>query len=549
MRMGDYRLVLAIVVTALYSFPSLADPPMSPPPAPAVELGQVETNLLSATVAWEQLAANPNALDADALQRYQQSICRLLHAAVCSCQLDPQTGLTLNTPAGPRTIPIRYICVPWFPEEVAALRFATVDSSAYLKRVYSYPGMGVPMLGVTKDAGMRGAAQQFLIDNTRFALTALLRPNPAAVKACLRGEAVADPIAVLELYDPLNVGCVEIAGRKVSLARDLSSALAQMKAEGENPQRFRLEFRRPGTVYEGSSLRLSRPYQPGKMPVVFVHGARSDPYAWMDLVNDLRADPEISSRYQFWVVGYSTGEPFVVSAAKMRNDCRLAQAIFNGNGADPAMSQWVLIGYSLGGQVVRLQVTYSESILWNTFSRKPPQQIRAPQDERQRLAQDFFFEPLPFVTEAIYIAGTQLGPTPAGGLVFRAAAFATHFESERQQEFRSIRRENPFTFMRIPGTFGSIPSSMDLMRRHSRFQESAYRLPNAEWVTTHDIIGTGGFAGRSDHVVPVYSARSPGAADEYFVPVKHEELHTDERTVERVRQILLQHEANFERSR
>src|SRR5262249_15411202 len=158
------------------------------------------------------------------------------------------------------------------------------------------------------------------------------------------------------------------------------------------------------------------------------------------------------------------------------------------SGADPAMCQWVLIGYSMGGTVVRLQVTYSESILWDTFSRKPLDQIKAPEDVRQRLAQDFYFEPLPFVTEAIYIAGTQLGPTPAAAVAFRIGAISTRFERERQQEFRSLRRENPLTLKRVPPVFDGIPSSMDLMRRHSRTQEAAYRLPNADWITTHDII-------------------------------------------------------------
>jgi hypothetical protein len=536
--MAKDRLLLTFVFAALYCFPSFAEPPAS---TPATEIGEVEASLLAATEAWQQLAANSAALDPDAFQRYQQNLCRLLQAAMVSGRLDPQAGLTLSTPAGPRTIPIRYYCMPWSPQEVGSLGFASVDPSKELKRVYSCPGLGVPILGTSRDAGLRGCAQQYLIEGIHFPLTAVLRPNPPMIKACLRGEFVAEPPAVLEMYDPHRWAYVEIAGHNVPLARDLSSGVAQTKADGESPKRTRMEFTRPGTVYEGPSLRMLEPYQPGKMPLVFVHGARSDPYAWADIINDLRADPEIFCRYQFWVVRYSTGEPFVVSAAKMRNDCQQVQAMFSSCGPDPALCQWVLIGYSLGGQVTRLQVTYSDDILWNTFSRKPLNEIKATDEQRARLAQDFFFEPLPFVTEVIYIAGTQLGPTIPAAFVFRFAASRTRFEGERQQEFRDMRRENPLTFVRIPGTFGGIPSSMDLMRRHSDFQEAAYSLRNSEWTTTHNIIGTGGHGGRSDHVQPIYSARSPGAASELQVPVKHEQVHTDERSVQRVREILYQH--------
>jgi hypothetical protein len=549
MGMGKSQLILSLVLGALCCVSGSANPPTSTPPVPASELGEVESSLLSAAESWEKLAANPAALDADAFQRYQESLCRLLRTALATCRLDPRIGITVNTPAGTRTIPVHYVGMHWFPDEVESLRFATVDPSAYLKRVHSCPGLGVPLLGVSKDARMRGAAQPFLIEGMYFSLTAVLRPNPAAVKAHLRGEPAAEPPAVLELYDPLRIGAVEMAGWSVPMARDLSSPLAQMASENENVKRFRGEFIRPGTIYEGPSLRLPEPYEPGKMPVVFVHGARSDPYAWLNLVNDLRADPDVVSRYQFWVVRYSTGEPFVVSGAKMRSDCQTAQAIFDPDRVDPAMGQWVLIGYSLGCSLVRLQVTYSDNTLWDTFSRKSLDEIHATEEMRERLARNFYFEPLPFVTETIYIGAVNLGPTPLAGVAFRVAALRTQFERERQQDFRRLRWENPFTFLRIPGTLGGIPSSMNLLRRHSPVGQATNRLNNGERISTHNIIGTGGLAGRSDFVVPVHSARVPGADSELLVPVGHSQIHTDERTVERVREILYQHGAGVEAGR
>jgi hypothetical protein len=535
--MNRFVRLSSLIISVLICRESFAEPPAA--------CADLESSFLAACSAWDDLAVNPSP---DAAAIYQQNLCRLLHSAAASCRLHPQNGLILNTPGGPRTIPIRYVCTPWFPEEVGALNFPTVDASEHLKRVHRCPGWGVPLLGASQNAGMRGTGQEFLIEGMVFPLTAVLRPNIAAVRAAFRGEASADPLAVLEMHDPFRSRQVEIAGRLSPLAADYSSALAQVGADTNRKSVYRAEFLRPGTVYEGSSLRLLEPYQPGKMPVVFVHGARSDPLTWRNMINDLRVDPEIFRRYQFWLVRYSTGEPFLVSATQVREDCRRAQATFNGNNCDPAMNQWVLIGYSLGGPVVRLQVTYSGNALWDAFARRPFDAINVTAEQRQNLADSFFFAPQPFVTEAVYIGAANSQPTLLAGVAFRVAGMRTRLEPERQQEFRAVRRENPLTFRRIPGTFGGLPNSMDLLRRHSIIAEVGDQLVDAPWVTTHNIIGTGGLLGLSDFVVPVRVARVPGATSELLVPVGHEQIHTDARSVERVREILLNHAAKTEQS-
>ncbi len=37
---------------------------------------------------------------------------------------------------------------------------------------------------------------------------------------------------------------------------------------------------------------LIQPYEPGRIPVVFVHGTASSPVWWAEMINSLRADPE-----------------------------------------------------------------------------------------------------------------------------------------------------------------------------------------------------------------------------------------------------------------
>ena len=55
-----------------------------------------------------------------------------------------------------------------------------------------------------------------------------------------------------------------------------------------------------------NKLYLMQPYQPGRIPVVFVHGTMSSPVWWTEMWNTLRADPELRRTYQFWFFMYNS---------------------------------------------------------------------------------------------------------------------------------------------------------------------------------------------------------------------------------------------------
>src|SRR5204863_7879130 len=50
------------------------------------------------------------------------------------------------------------------------------------------------------------------------------------------------------------------------------------------------------------------PYQPGKVPVVLIHGLFSSPEDWADAIGHLRAAPGFANRFQIWPFGYPTGQ-------------------------------------------------------------------------------------------------------------------------------------------------------------------------------------------------------------------------------------------------
>src|ERR1041385_4254278 len=78
-------------------------------------------------------------------------------------------------------------------------------------------------------------------------------------------------------------------------------------------------FLRPDAVKGMSGVYLVEPYQPGKIPVLLVHGLLSSPLTWAPLYNDLLADPRLRERYQFWFYLYPTANPYIVTAADLRD--------------------------------------------------------------------------------------------------------------------------------------------------------------------------------------------------------------------------------------
>ena len=108
--------------------------------------------------------------------------------------------------------------------------------------------------------------------------------------------------------------------------------------------------------YEPTGLSLLRPYERGKIPVVFVHGLWSNPWSWSRMIESLEADAALRDRYQFWTFGYSTGDPILYSAWLLRRDLDEARRKFDPDGTDAAFDRTVVVGHSMGGLLAKKMV-------------------------------------------------------------------------------------------------------------------------------------------------------------------------------------------------
>ena len=109
---------------------------------------------------------------------------------------------------------------------------------------------------------------------------------------------------------------------------DLTTPLAYMWSRADLNRYRWTGLLRPGPAAGRAGLMLIRPYEPGKIPVVMVHGLASSPLAWVAMVNDLLRDPRIQERYQFMLYMYPTGIPIPIAAAGLRETLGQAEETF-----------------------------------------------------------------------------------------------------------------------------------------------------------------------------------------------------------------------------
>ena len=128
-------------------------------------------------------------------------------------------------------------------------------------------------------------------------------------------------------------------------------------------------------------LKIRRPYEQGKIPVVLVHGLWGFPHQWDRMVECLESDPGLRRRYQFWLFSYASGDSIPFSAHLLRQSLRQTRLLFDPKGTDKTFDRMVVIGHSLGGILAKMMAHESTLRLWQTVSDLPVDKIAGPQKD------------------------------------------------------------------------------------------------------------------------------------------------------------------------
>jgi pimeloyl-ACP methyl ester carboxylesterase len=292
-----------------------------------------------------------------------------------------------------------------------------------------------------------------------------------------------------------------------------------------------------------SALFGLRPYEAGRIPVVFVHGTASSAGRWANMVNDLMNDPRLRSRYASWFFNYDSGNPIAYSALQLRD--ALAQAVNRAdpNGEDPCLRDMVVLGHSQGGLLTKLTAIDSGDAFWTSLTDRPFDEVKLAPADKELLRRAFFVKPLPFVSEIIFLATPQRGSYLAGPqIVRRLAEYFVRLPSEVVRAGAGVT--GLASTSRASLGLTRAPTSIDNMSPGNPFIRTLATIPVSANVTAHSIIAVDGdepLDRAGDGVVKYESAHVEGVASELIVKSPHSGMQDASATIEEVRRILLAH--------
>ncbi|MGE5209175.1 MAG: esterase/lipase family protein [Alphaproteobacteria bacterium] len=262
-----------------------------------------------------------------------------------------------------------------------------------------------------------------------------------------------------------------------------------------------------------TGLYFLQPYDPSRIPVVLVHGLISTPFAWVQTVNGLLADPEIRKHYQFWVFAYPTGNPVLYSALRLREDLAKVDKAY------PNHKGYVLIGHSMGGLLSQAQVTSISRGDWRKTLGPSGMEIFATLKPADLVARATTFKANPRIKRVVFICTPHFGSKMASGgigeigikLISLPVDLATTIKSEIPEA--TLRKINN----------GRLPNSVSNLKPSAPYLKVLNEEPMT--VPYHSIIGNRGKPGplaeSSDGVVPYWSSHLAGAKSECIVPGPH----------------------------
>lgn len=476
---------------------------------------------------------------------YNSSLEAALRIAIEQGKVQPGQAQTIETASQKFRLDIE-VKGPWHPEDLNSLKFVSdYEVSGGLTNLHHTYGLGVPLIAVRANHETEDAAEKYYPPGLSFPVTAFLRVAPDSDP-----ESNGVHHCVLELHDPLHASNLSICDRLVPLETDLTTPLAYFL---NNPAFKAQDISTWGLINPGGAtetkikgMYMVEPYDPAKIPVVMVHGLWSSPSTWMEMFNDLRSYPEIRARYQFWFYLYPTGQPFWVSAAQMREHLAEVRQTLDPGRQNGSLDQMVLVGHSMGGLVSKLQTLESGDDFWQILSDRPISELKASEQDREKLASVVYFHPNPSIKRVISIGTPHRGSDFANKytrLLGRTFIFLPDMLTDLTNK---LVRDNPDFFKNTE--LLTTTTSIDSLAPDDPIFPVMLTAQKGPGVKYHNILGRvdrSGFMSQwsedGDGVVGVKSAHLDDVESENEVVADHMGVHRHPLATLDVRKILLEH--------
>ena len=272
---------------------------------------------------------------------------------------------------------------------------------------------------------------------------------------------------------------------------------------------------------------MLEPYDPSRVPVVFVHGLLSHPRMWRDVFNELRADPKLRGRFQYWSFRYPTGWPILYSAMRLREELTSVYKAL-----DPQPPPMILVGHSMGGLISHLQSVDPRLTIWNAeFGEEADNKLRALPPNHLIKAM-MIFQPTAHLGRLVFICvphrGSKIASWSVVSLISSLIRLPTYIIRAATDLPHTIAKGNRFNGV------------TRLSEKNPTFQ-ALDRLKIL--VPYHSIIGDRGKGDTpksSDGAVEYWSSHLDGARSEFIVPDYHTS-YDNPLSIQEMRRILLEH--------
>ena len=488
--------------------------PVAPVGAPAATVG-VDHHLASIRNAHDRIWRG----DDSAIPAYNYSVARLVEELERS-GTDPWSG-TITSTGTSGTFRLKGS----HPEDSKPLEHKliptdTLDFRGEIAEEQSkVDGLGAPVVEV---GALDKLGRQKLRDNLPLRnLTALVR---------FEGN-----LARLELVDPYQVERVSLDGRERRLAADYGAAIMLGMSEARVDKLGLVRLLRPTRYNDTANLNFMQPYDPKRIPVLFVHGLDSTPATFAPMYFKLLQDPEIRKNYQFWVFSYPSGYPYPYSASLLRRELDAVKRDY------PGHRNMVIVGHSMGSLISRLMVTDAGEKLWIKAFGHRPSDTRFTGHSRDLLLKALVFEDRKEIDRAVFFSGPHRGSMLATNWVGRTASRLVKMPG-LIADVRNVALSAATAD--VAGlAMQNAPNSIGTLSPTNPFVVEINKIPIVSRVPYHSIMGDrgkGDTPDSSDGVVAYWSSHLDGAVSEKIVPSGHGS-HENPEGIEEARRILLLH--------
>lgn len=402
----------------------------------------------------------------------------------------------------------------WDPAYFTSFTLAEDVDLKTIERRNRQDGMGGALVGVRK-------ADPLEAFSPRVGITA-----PVTATLEFKGEET-----VLSLVDPSVKMKSRVAGKDRALEADFSAPLAYYPQKSELLEGL-MGALRVSEYMDITGLYSLQPYDPDRIPLVFVHGLISTPRMWRNVINELETDPVIRSRYQCMVFAYPTGNPPLYSALRLREELEKFY------GQHPGARDAVLVGHSMGGILSRAQVTSVDRGDWDAIGEKKASTMFARVKPGDLVHRATTFTANPNVDRAVFICtphrGSEMAIGTLGELAMRLIALPVDLTS-------TLTGAMGDSIAMVTGDAKRMPNSVSGLSPKNPTYKVLENQPLE--VPHHSIIGDRGKGDTpqsSDGVVEYWSSQMKAAASEKIVPGPHGACEMPE-TIEELRRILRLH--------